>query len=50
MYDIFTKDLSLYIDDNVNITQYADDTQILVTGHKRDIANLIQRMESTLCT
>ena len=50
LYNIFSNDLSLFIDDNVSITQYADDTQILVTGHKRDIADLIQRMESTLCT
>ena len=50
LYNIFSNDLSLYVDNNVSITQYADDTQVLVTGHKRDIACIIQRLELALCT
>ena len=44
----FFNDLSLYVDEKVNITQYADDTQILVTGRKSDIVHLIQHLESAL--
>ena len=50
LYSIFSNDLSLHVGHNVNIIQYADDTQIIVTGHKRDIVYLVQRMESALCT
>ena len=46
----FSNDLSLYVYGDVRITQYADDTQILVTGRKRDIRHLIHHMESALCT
>ena len=49
LYNIVSNDISLYVDDSVSITQYADDTQILVKGHKRDIVDLTQRMESALC-
>ena len=48
--EIITSDISLYVDNNVNITQYADDTQILVTGNKRNLTSLVQRMESAMCT
>ena len=30
--------------------QYADDTQVLVSGKKQDMSNLITRMESALAT
>ena len=47
---VFSNDLRLYVDRTVSITQYADDTQILITGHKSDIVHLTQRLESALCT
>ena len=47
---LFTNDISLYVDSDVTITQYADDTSILITGKKREIQNLIRRMESILNT
>ena len=48
LYNIFSNDLSLYVNSDVNITQYADATQIIVTGRKRDLAHVIQRMQSAL--
>jgi len=47
LFSIFSNDLDSYIDDAM-IQQYADDTQVLVSGRKRDIANVIARMERAL--
>ena len=40
--------MCLYADEDVMITQYADDTQVLVTGRKADLDLLVSCMESAL--
>ena len=47
LFTIFANDLSLHAPD-AHVTQYADDTQVLISDVKRNLPNLIQRMESTL--
>ena len=47
LFTIFANDLSLHAPD-AHVTQYADDTQILVSDLKCNLPSLIQRMESTL--
>ena len=47
LYCIFANDLSLFAEDAV-VVQYADDTQILVSGKKSDFDNVVFRMEQTL--
>ena len=47
LFTIFANDLSLHAPD-AHVTQYADDTQILMSDVKRNLPSLIQRMESTL--
>ena len=48
LYMLFANDLSLHVPDDVTIVQYADDTQLLVTGKKRDVQQLVNRMEHAL--
>ena len=48
LYLLYANDLSLCVGEGVSILQYADDTQVLVSGKKRDLASLIARMESAL--
>ena len=47
LFTIFSNDLSLHAPD-AHVTQYADDTQVLISDVKRNLPSLIQRMESTL--
>ena len=47
MYSIFANDLALY-SEKATILQYADDTQILVTGQKKNLQHLIHDMETAL--
>ena len=47
LFTIFANDLSLYAPD-AHITQYADDTQLLISDRKCNLPIIIQRMESTL--
>ena len=47
LYCVFANDISLFAEDAV-VVQYADDTQILVTGKKADLKNIIHRMERAL--
>ena len=49
LFTIFANDLSLHAPD-AHVTQYADDTQILMSDVKRNLSSLIQRMESTLAS
>ena len=49
LFTIYANDLSLHAPD-VHVTQYADDTQILLSDAKRNLPHLIQRMETTLYT
>ena len=48
LYLLYANDLSLCVGEGVSIVQYADDTQVLVSGKKSDMSNLIARMESAL--
>ena len=48
MYMLFANDLSLCVPAHVSVVQYADDTQLMVTGKKRDVQQLIARMEDAL--
>ena len=50
LYTIYSNDVSLYVENDVSIIQYADDTQLLVTGKKSDISSLIRRMVTALST
>ena len=47
MYSIYANDMPLYADDAC-IVQYADDTQVLVSGRPGDICALIRSMERNL--
>ena len=47
LYCVFANDLSLFAEDAV-VVQYADDTQILVSGKKSEIQNVVSRMERAL--
>ena len=47
LYSIYANDLSLYVQD-ATIVQYADDTQVLVSGRPGDIGALITSMEQNL--
>ena len=49
LYTVFANDLSHYAPD-AHVIQYADDTQVLVSGGKGDIAALIARMEGSLAS
>ena len=49
LFSIFANDMSLHVPD-VTIVQFADDTQLLVSGRKADLAGLISKMESALST
>ena len=49
LYSIFANDVSLFVEDG-SIIQYADDTQVLVSGPKSSLGTLIQKMESILCS
>ena len=50
MYMLYANDLSLFVAEDVSIVQYADDTQLMVTGRKADVVRLIARMEDALDT
>ena len=49
LFTIFSNNLSLYAGDAV-VFQYADDTQVLVSGPARDLGVLISRMEVSLAS
>ena len=49
LYCIFANDLSLFGEDAV-VVQYADDTQVLVSGKKSEIHKTISRMERALAS
>ena len=48
LYMLYANDLSLSVSDDVTVVQYADDTQLLVSGKKRDIQRLATSMENAL--
>ena len=47
LFTVFSNDLSLYAGD-ASVFQYADDTQVLVSGPRGDLRGLIARMEASL--
>ena len=49
LYNVSYADLSLYIE-HAKIFQYADDTQLLITGQKTELPSMVRRMESALGT
>ena len=49
LFTIFSNDLSLFAKD-AHVFQYADDTQVLVSGSKGDLGGLISRMEASLAS
>ena len=50
LYMLFSNDLSLHVPNGVSVVQYADDTQLIVTGRKCDLPQLVARMERALDT
>ena len=48
LYTLYTNDLSLHVPEPVTTVQFADDTQLLITGKKQDLPNMIVSMESAL--
>lgn len=50
LYSIFSNDVSLHVERDVHITQYADDTQIVVSGRKANMGEVIRRVERAVST
>ena len=48
LYTLYTNDVSLYVPESVSTVQFADDTQLLISGKKQDIHAMIMTMEQTL--
>ena len=48
LFMIYANDLSLHLPDSVTIVQYADDTQLLIRGKKREIQTIVSEMEKAL--
>lgn len=48
LYMLFANDSSLSVSDDVTVVQFADDTQLLVSGSKSRMPELISRMERAL--
>ena len=48
LFMLFANDLCLCVPDGVKIVQFADDTQLVVTGRKCDVQRLIARTEDAL--
>lgn len=49
LYCVFANDLSLFVEDAV-VIQYADDTQILVSGKKSELQDVKNKMEQVLAS
>ena len=48
LYTVFTNDLSLFVPNGVRVVQFADDTQLLVSGKKSNLPRIIALMERAL--
>ena len=48
LYMLFANDLSLRLPSDVTVVQYADDTQLLVSGPKREVQRLVSGIENAL--
>ena len=49
LYSVFANDVSQFVEDG-DVVQYADDTQILVSGKKSEIDTVVARMENVLAS
>ena len=49
LFSVFANDLSLYAD-GATVVQYADDTQVMVTGKKSELSALISSLEKSLAS
>ena len=49
LYSIFANDIGQFVEDAV-IVQYADDTQILISGKKSEISTVVSRMQNVLAS
>ena len=49
LYSIYANDMPLYVED-ADIIQYADDTQVLVSGSKNDMTQNVLKMERSLAS
>ena len=47
LYTIYANDMCLHVED-VEITQFADDTQLLITGNKSQLPQMIEKLERAL--
>ena len=45
---IFMNDLSLFVDDDVTVVTYADDTQVIISGKKQELPSIISRIENAI--
>ena len=50
LFSIFSNDMHMHIDPSVTLIQYADDSQMAVSGKKEELPQLISRLEATLAT
>ena len=48
LFMLYANELSLYVPDSVTVVQFADDTQLLISGRKRDLQRLVTIMEEAL--
>ena len=48
LFSIFSNDMYLHVKDRVKIVQYADDTQLMISGRKSEMFSLIESLEKAL--
>ena len=48
LFMLYANELNLYVPDTVTVVQFADDTQLLITGKKSDMRSLVNTMEHAL--
>ena len=49
LFTVFVNDLSLF-SEGALVVQYADDTQVMISGRKSELPNLVSRMECSLAS
>ena len=50
LFSIFSNDMHMHFDCSVRVIQYADDSQLLVSGKKSELPQIIERLEMALAT
>ena len=48
LYSIYAMDMPLHVDDDVDDVQFADDTQLSISGHKSRLPEMIETLERAL--